>query len=251
MPFLIAGGLAAGGQILGGLLGSSAAKKRAAEQRGLHKQALGIYGDFMNDPNSYLTRGERSMQGALGAIDQGYAEAARNLGGIGAAARRTALGQAKQATAGMQQSMISRGLYGTTAFDNAQRGISSDLSRNLMNVNAQVGQMRAGLAQQQAMAKSSALQSLGSYQASAYGAKQNTMENYINLLRDKPAKFSSTAAFGQTLGQALGTFGQFYGMSAMMGGGAAPAAGPGAAANAYWLSQSQSPANVYQSFRTS
>jgi len=125
-----------------------------------------------------------------------------------------------------------------------------------MNVNAQVGQMRAGLAQQQAMAKASALQSLGSYQASAYGAKQNTMENYINLLRDKPAKFSQTAAFGQALGQAAGTFAQFAGMGAMMGGGGGGVTSMGytypnqAAAN-YWSGQAQSPANYYQSFRTS
>lgn len=221
MPFLVAGAVAAGGSLLGGILGSSAKKKAAAEKRRLHNQAMGIYGDFMKDPNYSPLRGEQMYKNAIGSIQGAFREAKGNLSMAGTTARQSITTGGARASAGMQQSMMSRGLFGTTAFDNAQRGISSDVSRNLASVNENVGRMMAGLATQRGMATAQAQQSLGQFYGQAASMRQNQVENYINLLRDKPERFSRTAAFGNALGQAAGTFGSLYAMGAMMG----PAAG--------------------------
>lgn len=210
MPW-IAGAVVGGASLLGGMLGRGAAKEEAKRKEALYKQSVGMYGDFYNDPNSLLNRGERSMRGAMGAINTGFGEAQRYIGGIGSAARRTALTQGARATAGMQQSMASRGLYGTTAYDNASRGISSDISRNLMQIDAQVGQTMASLSTQRAGALASAYQSLGAYQGQAYGQRQNSLENYINLLRDRPQAFNSAAYFGNALGNAVSAGASVYG----------------------------------------
>lgn len=220
MAVLIGAGIAAAGSLVGNLLGSSAKKKAAEEKRRLHKQAMGIYGSFMKDPNYSPLRGEGMFKDAIGSIQGGFREAKGNLSMAGTTARQAVATGGARTAAGMQQSMMSRGLFGTTAFDNAQRGISSDVSRNLASVNESVGRMMSGLATQRGLATAQAQQSLGQFYSQATSQRQNQVENYVNLLRDKPAKFSSTAAFGNALGQAAGTFGSLYGMGTMMGLGA-------------------------------
>lgn len=217
MALMVGAAIAGGAQLLGGLFGSSAKKKAAAEKRRLHKQAMGIYGDFMKDPNYSPLRGEQMYKDAIGSIQGAFQEAKGNLSMAGTTARQSITTGGARAAAGMQQSMMSRGLFGTTAFDNAQRGISSDVSRNLASVNENVGKMMAGLATQRGMATAQAQQSLGQFYGQAASMRQNQVENYINLLRDKPERFSKTAAFGNALGQAAGTFGSLYAMGAMMG----------------------------------
>jgi hypothetical protein len=194
-----------GTQLLGGILGSSAAKRRAAEQRRLQKQAMGVYQQFMNDPNYSPLRGESALLG-------GFSQAQRQIAGGGTAARQTLRTGAAQSSAAMQQSMAGRGLYGTTAFDNAQRGISSDLSRSLAGVDEAISQRLAGLSMQRG-------QSLAGFYSQATSQRQNQMENYINLLRDKPAAYSSGAYYGNMLGQLGGQAANLFGMYAMMGGG--------------------------------
>ena len=217
MALMVGAAIAGGAQLLGGILGSSAKKKAAAEQRRLHQQAMGIYGDFMKDPNYSPLRGEQMYKDAIGSIQGAFRAAKGNLSMAGTTARQSIKTGGARAAAGMQQSMMSRGLFGTTAFDNAQRGISSDVSRNLASVNENVGQMMANLATQRGMATAQAQQNLGQFYGQAASMRQNQVENYINLLRDKPPQFSNTAAFGNALGQAAGTFGSIYAMGAMMG----------------------------------
>lgn len=204
--------IAGGAQVLGGILGSSAAKKRAAEQRALHQQSLQMYKGFMEDPRYSALRGESLFQNAIGSIGAGFQEAKRNLSMASSTARQGLRTGAVQTGARMQQSMMSRGLYGTTAYDNAQRGISSDLSRSLASVDENIGQMMAGLATQRGMATAQVQQNLGQFYSQATSQRQNQVENYINLLRDKPQAYNAGAYYGNMLGQ-LG--GQLAGMTGM------------------------------------
>lgn len=205
-------GISAGAQVLGGIFGSSAAKKRAAEQRRLQQQGLKMYQSFMNDPLYSPLRGEGMFKEAIGSIGAGFQEAKQNLSMAGSTARQGLRTGAAQTGARMQQSMMSRGLYGTTAYDNAQRGISSDLSRSLASVDENIGQMMAGLATQRGMATAQAQQNLGQFYSQATSQRQNQVENYINLLRDKPQAYNAGAYYGNILGQ-LG--GQFAGLAGM------------------------------------
>jgi hypothetical protein len=217
MALMVGAAIAGGAQLLGGLLGSSAQKKAAAEKRRLHKQAMGIYGDFMKDPNYSPLRGESMFQNAIGSIGAGFQEAKQNLSMAGSTARQGLRTGAAQTGARMQQSMVSRGLYGTTAYDNAQRGISSDLSRSLASVDENIGQMMAGLATQRGMATAQAQQNLGQFYSQATSQRQNQVENYINLLRDKPQAYNAGAYYGNILGQLGGQAASMMGMG-MAGG---------------------------------
>ena len=207
-PVTMGAAIAGGGSLLGGLFGASAKKAQAKQDKALWKQSVKMYGDFLNDPNSYLKQGADQYGAAIGTLNQGFKDARLNLNMAGSAARQTALTQNKQAGAATQQSMISRGLYGTTALDNAQRGLSSDLSRQLSQIDESVGSLLAGLSTQRAGAVAGAQQGYGSYLGQAYGAQQNSMENYINLLRDKPARFSQGAYYGGLLGGTAMNVGQ-------------------------------------------
>jgi hypothetical protein len=217
MPIGVGLAVAGGAQLLGGILGSSAAKKRAAEQRSLYKQGLGMYQSFMDDPRYSPLRGESAFQNAIGSVTSGFDQAKANLSLAGSTARQGLRTGAAQAGGRMQQSMISRGLYGTTAFDNAQRGISSDLSRSLASVDENIGQMMAGLSTQRGMATAQAQQNLGQFYSQATSQRQNQVENYINLLRDKPQAYSSGAYYGNILGQLGGQAASMFGMA--LGGG--------------------------------
>lgn len=206
-------GMVSGGASLGqSLLGYKSSKARAGQDKAAWRQSLDLYGKFLNDPNGYLQQGEGAMRGAIGTLNRGFADAKQQLGMAGNAARQTTVTGGNQAAAGMQQSMISRGLYGTTALDNAQRGISSDVSRRLAQIDEEVGSMFAGLATQRAGAVAGAQQGLGQFFQGAYGQKQNVLENYINLLRDKPYAFSTGAYTGNALGDATKQFMQSFGM---------------------------------------
>ena len=216
---LAAGAITSGlGGLAGGLFGGSAAKKRAKEQKGLWKQSLSLYGDFLNDPNSLLTQGGAQYGAAIDTLKSGFKDAKLNLGMAGNAARQTTNTQGAQAQAANTQSMMSRGLYGTTALDNARMGISSAVSRQLAQIDESIGAQLAGLQTQGAMATAGAQQSYGGYLGNAYGAKQNTLENYINLLRDKPASWNSKAYYGGMLGQAAQGVGNMMAFSAGKGG---------------------------------
>ena len=75
--------------------------------------------------------------------------------------------------------------------------------------------MFAGLATQRAGAVAGAQQGLGQFFQGAYGQKQNALENYINLLRDKPAQFNTGAyagsAINQTQEQIMSLLGSYLG----------------------------------------
>lgn len=210
--------VASGGALLGGLFGGSAAKKRAKEQKGLWKQSLSLYGDFLNDPNSLLKQGGDQYGAAIGTLQKGFKDAKLNLGMAGNAARQTTNTQGAQAQAANTQSMMSRGLYGTTALDNARMGISSAVSRQLAQIDESIGAQLAGLQTQGAQAVAGAQQGYGSYLGNAYGQKQNTLENYINLLRDKPASWNSAAYYGGMLAQTAQGVGNMMAFSAGKGG---------------------------------
>lgn len=216
---LLGGAITSGlGGLAGGLFGGSAAKKRAKEQKGLWKQSLSLYGDFLNDPNSMLKQGGAQYGAAIDTLKSGFKDAKLSLGMAGNAARQTTNTQGAQAQAANTQSMMSRGLYGTTALDNARMGISSAVSRQLAQIDESIGAQLAGLQTQGAMATAGAQQSYGGYLGNAYGAKQNTLENYINLLRDKPASWNSKAYYGGMLGQTMQGVGNMMAFSAGKGG---------------------------------
>ena len=163
MDPIIGGGLiAAGGSILGGLLGSGndPAKKQMKHMNKLFAQAK-------KDQDWMYGQARQQQAMVLPTLQKGFASANKFADMYGRSAKQGAYDQSKQLSGQMQQSMTQRGLYNTTAFDNASRGISSDLSRTLMGIDESVAGMKGQLAQAQAATE-----------AGAYGAMSGFYQNY-------------------------------------------------------------------------
>jgi uncharacterized protein YcgL (UPF0745 family) len=161
-PIIGAGLISAGGSILGGLLGSSndPAKKQM-------KNMMKLYGQAKKDQDWLYGAARQQQAMVLPTLQKGFEKANKFADMYGKSAKQGAYDQSKQMGSAMQQSMTQRGLYNTTAFDNAQRGISSDLSRTLMGIDESVAGMKGQLASQQAAAE-----------AGAYGAMSGFYQNY-------------------------------------------------------------------------
>jgi len=113
----------------------------------------------------------RKQQQALGSISN-----------LGDTARQRVAGQAQQAQASSQQSLISRGLGNTTVGLTASRGIASDAERAQQAIDEQVGARRSGLLQQQAGQE----QSLGRLGIDTTLSRQNVSPDqgaYLQLIQ--------------------------------------------------------------------
>lgn len=160
MTLMGIGGLLGGAGTLGGLFGSDPAKKQ-------YKQMMKLYGKAKKEQGWLYGQAMQQQKAVLPTIQKGYAKANKFAEMYGQTAKQSAYDQSKQAGSAMQQSMMQRGLYNTTLFDNAQRGISSDLSRTLMSIDESVAGMKGQLATSQAAAE-----------AGAYGGMSGFYQNY-------------------------------------------------------------------------
>jgi hypothetical protein len=77
-------------------------------------------------------------------------QARKQLGKVGEAGRSRIAQQGVQAQAGAEQSLISRGLGGTTVRESVMRGIQSDTERARQGLEEGLAQQMAGLLQGQA-----------------------------------------------------------------------------------------------------
>ena len=119
---------------------------------------------------------------ALGAIDQGYGLAHKNLALQGQIGTRAINDTATRGYANAAQSAVGRGLYGTTYLDAANRGVSADQGQSLAQLNAMLGQLGSNLSISQAQDTAglySQMANLGPQQASIlaglYGGKASLM----------------------------------------------------------------------------
>jgi hypothetical protein len=157
------GGVAAAGGILGGLFG----KKDPAKKQ--YKDLQKLFAQGKKDQDWMYGQARQQQEMILPTLQKGFASANKFADMYGRSARQGAYDQSKQLSGQMQQSMTQRGLYNTTAFDNASRGISSDLSRTLIGIDESVAGMRGQLAQAQASAE-----------AGAYGAMSGFYQNWAS-----------------------------------------------------------------------
>lgn len=112
-----------------------------------------------------------SLYKALAAIQSSYGGAQNALNMQGGVATKQLLDREQRSLASSQQSMVSRGLYDSTAFDASQRGIAADTNSGLAELNAQLAQIGSNL-------KISEGQDI----AGAYGNLANLDQNYQQLL---------------------------------------------------------------------
>ena len=186
-------------------------QKESDKRIGLWQQSLADYGRFRNEQDAALRGGENLYREAAGNIDTGFAAALRAASLTGRASRTAAKEQGVRNQAALQQSMVSRGLYGTTALDNGRRGVSSDTARRLQEIDDSIagitGQLEVGRGQ--ALAQSKIGQA--GFTANASALRQNSTEQYINLLRDRPKAFNKALFRGAVGTQVSGEFASWFG----------------------------------------
>lgn len=186
-------------------------ERESADQMSLWRKSIQMLGDQRNRQTLDLRGGMNLYQSAVGDIGKGFDAALRAASLQGRGARRGAIEQGQRNAASTSQSMVSRGLYGTTAMDNAQRGVSSDTSRRLQEIDeglaALVGQLEVGKGQALAGAK----MGQASFGAQSSAMQMDTTQNLINLMRDRPTEFNKAMFRGQVGSQVSNEFASWFG----------------------------------------
>lgn len=153
----------------------------------------------------------RYAKKALRAINKGYGDAILDLGRVGADARTGAMARGQGRIGITKQDAISRGTYGTSAYDAAAGSIYSQTERDLGAIDSQLAGLMSGLKVQRADARAGALGYLGSIQpayAAARGQGMQSLAQIIAGVQDEGATPVSNA---------LGFAGQFASLSKLLG----------------------------------
>lgn len=211
----ISAGVAIGGGILRGISGSKAASDNKRHWREGRKQLHNRR--FANA--DLLGLQEEFLQKRLGKITEGYTNARGSLARYGDSAKRGASDVATQRSAGLGQSLASRGLTNTTVYDAGLRGIDSDLVRSLADIDEMVGSAFADLDIGQATAEAGALGDLSNF----YGGKAAFQSNFdlslVDYLSGRQAVGSDLTGLGSLAGSLEGGFDW---LKDLFGGGGAP-----------------------------
>lgn len=189
------------------LFGTQAADdaNKANEKR--YQQALGIWNQLGGQHNILMNRAEGALGRQLDAIRSGFQGARSSLAGQGQATKSDILAREKQNLASTQQSLVSRGLYGSTTLDAANAGIYSDTNREMSAVDQAIAQMMAQLQVGQAGAEAQAHGGMAAFQQSRYstladllGGKIGTIEGRQDVaapsILSQLGPFAALAAFG-------------------------------------------------------
>lgn len=198
------GAISAGAGLLGGLFGKSDPAK--AQMKQMNK----LYGQAQQKQDWLYGQAMQQQQQILPTLQKGYAQANKFAEMYGKTARQGAYDQSKQAGGAMQQSMMQRGLYNTTAFDNAQRGISADLTRSLMAIDESVAGMKGQLATSQAAAEAGALGAMSGFYQNYAGANTALLGAQAGAIGN--IQFQDPNAWAGSLSQLGGTL-MGYGMT--------------------------------------
>jgi hypothetical protein len=147
-------------------------------------------------------------QGLKG-LDKAFTDAASQAARGAELARQSVRESGQAAGTQATQSMMNRGLYGTTVQDQAQRAVSGDTARNLGMINTALAEQQGQLGIAKASAAQSGLAQLSSLYPQLAGLQTETTFNMMKALQS-PAKKKKTPwyktalqAIGKTVGNAL------------------------------------------------
>jgi hypothetical protein len=210
-------GAALGAQALGGLGGFLSGQKQAETADRRYENSQSSLLRQIGKTRIAYDKSEGLLKGNLAGVRKGYGDAFANLSTYGNSARQTVRSQGQQNLAGLAQNMASRGMGGTTVLDNAQRGIYSDTSRRLAEIDEGQGQMFANLGLQKTAALGAAKGDLANFYAQRNQAEISDRHDLISLWLNTIPQANNPAA---GIGQLGGSMGQMYMLQQMMGGGA-------------------------------
>lgn len=167
------------------VFGTGAAKAANAANYKRYKQALGIWDQLQGQQSNIYNQAQGLLGQSLATIRSGYGAAANSLAGSGTTAKQGILAREKQSTASSQQSLIDRGLYGSTTLDAAQRGISYDASQQMSAVDETIGRMMSELQVGQTQAESGALKGMAAFQQQRYQSLSDMLGGKIGTITSR------------------------------------------------------------------
>lgn len=211
MDHLALGASQLGASIFGGLFGGGGPPLGPDD-------VLKILKKNYKNTNARYGQGLDELLKGYGILESGYNAAGKEIDRVGGTARSDILGREKQQTAAAQQSMISRGLYGTTAYDSAARGIGSDTGRQLNSLSEGLAGLRSGLAKEKGLALYGAKSQIANWYPAWAQAVNADKEKYANFGVGFEPSDGGAGAFGAGLGAFAGS-GGFDWLSTLFGGG--------------------------------
>lgn len=196
MGFLdsIGGSLALGpvwGSVLGGGGGGDPGKKRL-------KQIEALYAQIAAQQNQAYGNAEIEQKKAVGNINTGYGNALANSSLVANNAKNNVTQQGQQSLASMTQSLASRGLYNTTAFDAAKRGVAADTQKSLSGIDAALAQLQGGLQVGQGQALAGANAGMAAFYQNQSAAQTGLGLSHIGTLAG--VQDQNTDWLGQLIG---------------------------------------------------
>lgn len=168
--------------------GSTAARQANAANEQRYRQALGLWNKLGSQQEQAYNRAGGYYSQMLPSINKGYGAAKSNLFSAGNQAKLGIMDRGKQDLAGSQQSLASRGLYNSTAFDAASRGIHADTSRALASVDENLGQLLANLQIGQGQAQAGAYSQLGGFEQSRFASQAGITQGKIGTITGREDK---------------------------------------------------------------
>lgn len=166
------GGIA-GAQQPGGLFDTSKSRRRKFRNWLDHR-----YREMQTDYAPYYAQARAEQEGAIDEIRGGYQRARSEVSRAGQGARQAALDAGTRTMGQLSQSAIGRGLTGTTVGANLARGIASDTSRRMLEIEGALANMYAGLQTGEATAVAQGRQGLAQLSLSEFGAQQAGKEAF-------------------------------------------------------------------------
>lgn len=137
-------------------------------------QAINLFNTLSQQQHQMLNKAVAFNQLGINKIAGGFGTAKTGVKQAAGATRQAARDQAQKSMASAQSSAISRGIYNTSTFDAANRGIGSDLAKHLAWIDAQESGTIGGLETAQAGAEASGYAHIGQL-FNQFGANQAAM----------------------------------------------------------------------------
>jgi len=196
------GGLSLGGAGALGVLGGGGSDPGKKQQKGI----LAAHNQQAMQNRSLFAQAAYQQRQGLGAINQGYKQAESALGTGAANARQTIADRETRNLGELKAGVAANGMSGTSTANNLQRAVYSDSTRQLANVDAELGALKAELAQRRAGAIAGQYGQLAGIAQNQAGASNALGQNLINSLGN--VQYESPSAWLQSLlgigGTALG-----------------------------------------------
>jgi hypothetical protein len=198
---------------MGGLLDSVFGEKsESPKQQSLEywKKVLSPFFESAQGQTDALFGAAQATQKDLfNLLGEGYGNARANVAQQGRMGQQGIMDAQTQALSASNQSAISAGLSGGTGQQNANRGIASDTSRAIGNLQSQLAQIYSGLDVGQAQAQAGALGGLSSLLTGQAGSAQNMLGLAFSGISGTPIQAGRQGGIAEGLGSLLKGFAAF------------------------------------------